>query len=146
MSIRIRLEEVGRSSPLEARAFDGSGALEHDSETRVVLRMRLVASDGVDLEAVRHARRSMLREEWTRGREPDEPSLEEAAFTAAEVVWAVRPDQRAWSLQKLEELVRRANHAAAELRRREDFGCGGRPATGSREFSKPGAREPSSRP
>jgi hypothetical protein len=114
----IRFEEIDRPLPVGARS-QGSSALAREGEPLMTLCLRLIASDGMDLEAVRHARRSMLREEWTRGREPDEPSLEDAVFSAVEVVWAVRPAQRAWCLQKLEELVRRANEAAREIRRRE---------------------------
>jgi hypothetical protein len=79
-----------------------------DSST-VMLRF-LVSADGRDsLEALRNARRSLLREEWTRGRDSDEPSLEDAVFSATEILWVVQPGQRNWCLQKLEELRRRAN-------------------------------------
>lgn len=75
----------------------------------VTLRFLLTMTGQRGLDAVRNARRSLLREEWTRGREPDEPSLEDAVFSAREILWVVRPEQRRWCLEKLEELRRRAN-------------------------------------
>ncbi|HMA18568.1 MAG TPA: hypothetical protein VKS03_09030 [Thermoanaerobaculia bacterium] len=81
----------------------------------VTLRFLVSADAGRGLDALRDARRSLLREEWTRGREPDEPSLEDAVFSAHEIVWVIRPGQRAWCLQKLEELRRRANLLLTEV-------------------------------
>ena len=70
----------------------------------------LVSVDGeTGLEALRFARRSLLREEWTRGREADEPSLEDAVFSPTQIVWVIAPDQRPAALAKIEELRRRAN-------------------------------------
>jgi hypothetical protein len=59
----------------------------------------------------------MLREEWTRGRDEDEPLLEEALFTPAEIVWEVRPDQKGWCLQKVQELQARAHRFLVERER-----------------------------
>ena len=56
----------------------------------------------------------MLREEWTRGGVEGEPSLEEAIFSAFEVVWSVPADERERCREKLAELVDRANRALAE--------------------------------
>ena len=50
---------------------------------------------------MRNARRSLLREEWTRGRDSDEPSLEDAVFSSTEILWVVRPDQRPFCLRQL---------------------------------------------
>lgn len=78
----------------------------------------LVSLDGyAALEALRFARRSLLREEWTRGREPDEPSLEDAVFTSSDIVWIVGPGQRPGALAKLEELRRRANLLLSQMDR-----------------------------
>jgi len=77
----------------------------------VTVRCRLSASDGAALEALRYARRAMLREEWTRGIEEGEPSLEDAGFSAHDVVWRVPEEDRERCLQKLDELLRRANRA-----------------------------------
>lgn len=84
-------------------------------EPKVTLRFLVSVDGGAGLEALRFARRSLLREEWTRGREADEPSLEDAVFSASEILWAVNPAQRPWCLEKLEELRRRANLLLAEV-------------------------------
>lgn len=85
--------------------------------TTVTLRF-LVSVDGdAALEALRFARRSLLREERTRGRDVEEPSLEDAVFSSAEIVWVISPGQRPGALAKLEELRRRANLLLSELER-----------------------------
>lgn len=94
-------------------ALGGSMALEVGGA--ITLRFLLSMTGQKGLEAVRFARRSLLREEWTRGRQPDEPSLEDAVFSAREILWVVRPDQRRWCLEKLEELRRRANSVLTEI-------------------------------
>jgi hypothetical protein len=81
----------------------------------LTLRFLLSAEGEVELEALRNARRSLLREEWTRGRDSDEPSLEDAVFSPTEILWVVRRDQRPLCLQKLEELRRRANLLLSEM-------------------------------
>jgi hypothetical protein len=76
----------------------------------------LLSAEGEDgLEALRNARRSLLREELTRGRDSDEPSLGDAIFSPTEILWVVRPDQRPVCLRKLEELRRRANLLLSEM-------------------------------
>lgn len=84
-------------------------------QARLMLRFRLVSTDDRSLEALRYARRAMLREEWTRGVDPDEASLEEAVFSAFDVVWSVPAAARDSSRAKLEELVMRANRALADM-------------------------------
>lgn len=79
------------------------------------LRFRLVSTDPDSLEALRYARRSMLREEWTRGIEEGEASLEGAIFSAFEVVWSAPAHERQRCREKLSELVERANRTLAEL-------------------------------
>jgi hypothetical protein len=81
----------------------------------LTLRFLLSAGGQEELEALRNARRSLLREELTRGRDSDEPSLEDAVFSPTEILWVVRPDQRPVCLQKLEELRRRANLLLSEM-------------------------------
>lgn len=81
----------------------------------ITLRFLLSASGQRGLDALRDARRSLLREEWTRGREPDEPSLGDAVFSVREIQWEVRPEQRQLCLQKLEELRLRANRMLMEV-------------------------------
>ncbi|HEY6066632.1 MAG TPA: hypothetical protein VIY96_10765 [Thermoanaerobaculia bacterium] len=97
------------------QALAGGLPVEFGDSAPVLLRF-LISLTGVrSLEAVRNARRALIREEATRGREPDEPSLEDAVFTAREIRWEVRPGQRRWCLEKLEELRRRANQLLTEI-------------------------------
>jgi hypothetical protein len=83
----------------------------------VTLRFGMETSEPRVLEAILYARRSMLREEWTRGREADEPFLEDALFSSGEVVWQVEVGQRNWCLQKLDELMARARRWLTEQER-----------------------------
>jgi hypothetical protein len=110
---RIAFTEVA-ASPSAPAVSPGSTAprLEPGSLT---LRFRLVSADERSLEALLFARRAMLREEWTRGVEEGEPLLEEAVFTAFDVVWTVPADGRARCRELLEELVLRANRALADM-------------------------------
>ena len=84
----------------------GSGAVPVAAPELEVLRFRIEAGEE-ELEALRHARRSMLREEWTLGRREDEPSLEDATFSLDSIVWPVWPEQRARCLEKIAELEAR---------------------------------------
>ena len=92
-------------------------ALRYDPSRRIMLRFRLQASAAEDLEALRYARRAMIREERTRGLEWEEPSMEDPTFTANEVRWYVFTSQAAWCRQKIAELVERANRAIEEMRK-----------------------------
>ena len=112
----VRLESLS-ASPSEDRAdsaTSGSSALELDPGAPVLLRFTISARDPAALEALRYARRSMLREEWTLGRSEDESSLQDAVFTATEVIWQVRRGEREACLRKLEDLVSRANRVAGD--------------------------------
>jgi hypothetical protein len=101
--------------PADAGELPPAGIPFSGDDPTVTLRF-LVSANGLhSLEALRNARRALLREEWTRGRGPDEPSLEDAVFSSREIHWDVRPDQRAWCLEKLEELRRRANLLLTEV-------------------------------
>lgn len=112
MTIALELEErTGTSLPAH---IEGSNALAPSDGETVTLRFRITATDDEALEALRHARRSLLREEWTLGLDPDEPSLEEAVFSVADVVWTVRTSQREACLRKLGELTARAQRTLAE--------------------------------
>jgi len=107
--------EVQQLAPRAAAVpFDPPGG------STLTLRFLLSAEGQEELEALRNARRSLLREEWTRGRDSDEPSLEDAVFSPTEILWVVRPDQRPLCLQKLEELRRRANLMLSELEGQTD--------------------------
>lgn len=92
-------------------------AVRYDPSRRVMLRFRMEVSAPDDLEALRYARRSMIREERTRGLEWEEPSMEDPTFTANEVRWFVLTSQAAWCRQKIAELVDRANRAIEEMSR-----------------------------
>ena len=85
----------------------------HEGAT-VTLRFRLVSADDRSLAALRDARRAMLREEWTRGVDEEEPSLEDAVFSAYDVAWTVPASFGPACRAKLEELVARANRALTE--------------------------------
>jgi hypothetical protein len=106
----FEIEAVPDASVLSA----GSSAPRLE-DARVTLRFRLVSTDARSLEALRYARRAMLREEWTRGAEEGEALLEEAVFSAFDVVWSVPALARESGRAKLEELVARANRALADM-------------------------------
>ena len=91
-------------------------ALRYDPSRRVTLRFRLQLVEQADLEALRYARRAMIREERTRGLEWDEPSVEDPAFTATEIRWCALVSQADWCREKIAELVERANRAREALR------------------------------
>lgn len=108
----IRLEAAGEAAPAPS---DGSTALQPSRRPFLTLRFRISAPDAAGLEALRYARRSMLREEWTLGRDPEEPSLESAIFSAAGITWTVPLSQRSRCLERLAELEARANRALQAL-------------------------------
>jgi hypothetical protein len=108
----IGLVEVSRA--VQGAHLVAEGPFEVDRGT-VTLRFLLSAENPGSLEALRNARRALLREELTRGRGADEPSLEDAVFSASEILWEVDPAQRPWCLEKLEELRRRANLLLSEV-------------------------------
>jgi hypothetical protein len=108
----IRFTDIEETTDL---APSGDSAAPRLLHRRVSIRCRLSSSDAEALEAIRYARRAMLREEWTRGAEEDEPSLEDAVFSAYDVVWSVPEYLRERCVAKLDELLRRANRARLEL-------------------------------
>lgn len=116
MSSDIRLEAAAEE-PVAA-SWAGSTALKPSPDALWTLRFAIWAPDAAGLEALRHARRSMLREEWTIGKDPEEPSLESAVFSVREISWTVPLSQRARCRERLAELQRRANCTLQELRRR----------------------------
>jgi hypothetical protein len=73
-SIRYR-----ETTPLSAGGAENrdSVALRIDPSRRITLRFALQVEDAQDLEALRYARRAMIREERTRGLDWDEPSMEQ---------------------------------------------------------------------
>ena len=118
----IRLDETtDLATPANAR--DGL-ALRFDPTRRINLRFRLSFESSNDVEALRYARRVMIREERTRGLEWEEPSIEEAVFSVNDVSWPVLASQAAWCREKIAELVERA------LRARDDVAFADRQPTG----------------
>ena len=108
----IRLDETTDvATPVDAR--DGL-ALRFDPTRRINLRFRLSFESTEDVDALRYARRVMIREERTRGLEWEEPSIEGAVFSVNDVSWPVLASQAAWCREKIAELVERA------LRTRDD--------------------------
>lgn len=111
------MSEVGLVEVSERGSVAEANALFLTEAATVTLEF-LVSVDGdAGLEALRYARRSLLREEWTRGRDVEEPSLEDAVFSATQIVWVIGLDQRSAALTKLEELRRRANLLLSEMER-----------------------------
>ena len=108
----IRFFEIEEAT--DPVSFNGDSTAPRLAEATVALRCRLLTTDQDSLEALRYARRAMLREEWTRGLDEGEPSLEDAVFTAFEVSWSVPVSAVGASRSKLEELAERANRARVE--------------------------------
>src|SRR5262245_41115 len=81
------------------------------------LQFRLNGSDAARLEALRETRRTMIREEWTRGLEAGEPSLAEAMFSIHGIFWDVPLGERQRCREKLEMLIQRANRRLEETPR-----------------------------
>ncbi|HTY42948.1 MAG TPA: hypothetical protein VMH79_13830 [Thermoanaerobaculia bacterium] len=90
-------------------------ALRFDPSRRVNLRFQISLTGDDALEALRYARRSMIREERTRGLEWDEPSMEDPSLSGNEIRWYALASQAAWCREKVAELVERANRALAEM-------------------------------
>ena len=90
-------------------------ALRLDPAQRCMLSFQIGVNHPDDVEALRYARRAMIREERTRGLEWDEPSMEDPTFSAREVRWFALAAQSSWCRQKLAELIERANRARQAL-------------------------------
>jgi hypothetical protein len=87
-----------------------------DPSRRVMLRFQVSLEGEDEMEALRYARRAMIREERTRGLEWDEPSMEDPTLSGTEVRWFVLAAQAAWCREKMSELIDRANRAVEEIR------------------------------
>jgi hypothetical protein len=106
----------GRVSEIDLVEVSG-GVQRSSAAASMTLRFLVSVDGGAALEALRFARRSLLREEWTRGRDVNEPSLEDAVFSPTQIVWVIASGQRPAALAKLEELRRRANTLLSEMER-----------------------------
>jgi hypothetical protein len=115
MGHSIGVREI--TEPIAAVAPDPreTAALRFDSSRRVTLRFALSFADEKELEALRYARRCMIREERTRGLEWDEPSMEDPTFVGSEIRWFALVSQAAWCRTKIDELIARANRAIQEM-------------------------------
>ena len=112
MANRIELSEIEETT--EPIGFSADATAPRLQESTITLRCRLLTTDDAALEALRYARRAMLREEWTLGVDEGEPSLEEAVFSAFDVAWSVSAGQRESGRAKLRELVERGNRVLRE--------------------------------
>ena len=113
-AIRLSLVEEENLGP---PASQGTAALRLAPAADLILRFSIASSHPRGVEALRHARRSMLREEWTLGRESDAPALEAAVFSTSEISWSVPFVHRTRCLERVAELERRANRTLSELAR-----------------------------
>lgn len=109
MAILSRGAEERRLAP--RLSIDPSGSEETDGRSRAMATIRLSLAAGAreSLDALRTVRRAMIREEWTRGLEEDEPSLLDAEFSRSGILWDLPLGQVARGRAKLGTLVRRAN-------------------------------------
>lgn len=114
MSAPIGYRETTESFPTSGDPSDRL-ALRFDPTRRIALRFRLEFESEHDLEAIRYARRVFIREERTRGLEWEEPSVEDAVFSATSVSWSALASQAAWCREKMSELIQRANRVREEL-------------------------------
>jgi hypothetical protein len=110
-SIRYRETTDLSSESIDVR--DGL-ALRFDPTRRLTLRFRLQIDSDEDLEALRYARRLMIREERTRGLDWEEPSIDDAVFSVNDICWSALASQAAWCRRKIAELVARANRSRPE--------------------------------
>ncbi len=84
-------------------------AIRYDPSRRVMLRFQLDLCEPDHIEALRYARRAMIREERRRGLEWDEPTMDTLTFTPREIRWFVLASQGAWCREKVAMLIGRAN-------------------------------------
>jgi hypothetical protein len=112
----ISFRETTSDAPAMTAQLRDAVALRFDPSRRVTLRFEIVLAGEDAVEALRYARRAMIREERTRGLEWDEPSMEDPSLAGRELRWFALASQGAWCRQKVVELVERANRALADLR------------------------------
>lgn len=115
MTDPIGLRETTDSTLSGGVARDSAG-LRLDPSRRIMLRFQVSVDGEGEMEALRYARRMMIREERTRGLEWDEPSMEDPTLSGSEIRWFVLAGQAAWGRQKMSELVERANRAVQDIR------------------------------
>lgn len=116
MTDPIGLRETTTEASPTAGQMRDAVALRFDPSRRVTLRFEILIPGDEALEALRYARRAMIREERTRGLEWDEPSMEDPSIAGRELRWFALASQAAWCRQKVSDLVERANRALSDLR------------------------------
>jgi hypothetical protein len=108
MSASIRYRETTDLSSSAVEVSDGF-ALRFDLSRRIIFRFRLQYDSEGDLDALRCARRLLIREEHLRGLGWEEPSIEDAVFASLDVTWSALASPAAWCREKMGALVGRAN-------------------------------------
>ncbi|MEP6993240.1 MAG: hypothetical protein ABI968_01870 [Acidobacteriota bacterium] len=116
MADPIRFRETTEAPPGRGEARDAVG-LRLDPSRWIMLRFQVALEGDEAVEALRYARRAMIREERTRGLEWDEPSMEDPTLSGTEIRWFVLATQAAWCRQKVAELIERGNRAVEEIRK-----------------------------
>jgi hypothetical protein len=119
MSELIGFQETTTESSAGPAQLRDSVALRFDPSRRVTLRFQILLEGEEGLEALRYARRLMIREERTRGLEWDEPSMEDPSLAGQELRWYALASQAAWCREKVADLVSRANRALADMHARD---------------------------
>ena len=106
---RRRVPSFVAAAPVRVAEITAPADRRPGPDGTTTLAYRLAANGSEQLEALRDARRAMIREEATRGLDEGEPSLAEAAFSATAIFWEVAFGELARCRGKLDDLVRRAN-------------------------------------
>src|ERR1700687_4265585 len=101
MGAAIRFIETTDMASVVGGDVSDQVALRLDPTRRCMLRFDLELAHADDTEALRYARRAMIREERTRGLEWDEPTMEDLTLSGSEIRWFVLAAQAAWCRQKL---------------------------------------------
>jgi hypothetical protein len=109
MPIMSRGTEGHRLAPRLTIDTSGTGDGDGRSAGTATIRVSLDATAPERLDALRTVRRAMIREEWTRGLDEGEPSLLDADFSRAGILWDLPLGQIDRGRAKLGALVRRAN-------------------------------------
>ena len=94
MTEPIRFRETSTESASVGSELRDAVALRLDPSRRVMLRFQIALESDDEMEALRYARRSMIRDERTRGLDWDEPSMEDLTVMGAEIRWFVWPPRR----------------------------------------------------
>ena len=103
-----RARRNGRRQAVSVSLTETASVMDREAG-RMTIYFRLNASDPAGLEALRDARRVMIREEWNLGLQPGEPAFAEAEFSPYGVHWEIAIGDQAACREKIRTLVARAN-------------------------------------